>query len=106
MGKRVEKLKEVIQQTLSGSIPHIIIRSSGSLRIFNADKTLIYEGYKPEQEHLKGLICRVEDTGDLIIIAPCLSKFYNLGERKENDDRYYRLLQDNTSTFHFTEKVD
>ncbi|TSC92470.1 MAG: RNA ligase [Candidatus Berkelbacteria bacterium Licking1014_7] len=102
---RVEKFLESANAVLEGEMSGIIVRESGSLRLFNAERMLIYEGYDPNQEYLKGLICQIEN-GELKIVAPCFSKFYNLGEKSENDQKFYQLLQQEGVVVHFPEKVD
>ena len=97
---------ESAKAVLEGKMGGIVVRENGSLRLLNAERTLMYEGYGPDQEHLKGLICAVEVGGELKVIAPCFSKFYNLGEKPENDQRFYQLLQQKATIVHFPEKVD
>ncbi|MDP3764846.1 MAG: RNA ligase [bacterium] len=101
---RAEQFQESARMVLGGEMQGIVMRESGSLRIFNADEMLTYEGYKPEQECLKGLVCR--ESQELEIIAPCFSKFYNLGEKEENDQKFYQLLKQEGSVIYLPEKVD
>ncbi len=96
---------ESAKDALSGKMSGILVRESGSLRLFNAEQTLMYEGYRPEQEYLKGLICTVE-SGEVRVVAPCFPKFYNLGEKPENDQNFYRVIQAEGSVINFPEKID
>lgn len=66
---------------------------------------LMYEGYRPEQEYLKGLTCHDSPEG-LKIIAACFPKFYNLGEKLENDQKFYQLIQEPGTVINFPEKID
>lgn len=94
------------KMVLEGKLGGINVREGkGGLKLFNAKPMLIYEGYQPEQEYLKGLICHETPEG-LKIVAPCFRKFYNLGEKPENDQRFYQLIQEPDIVVNFTEKID
>lgn len=97
----LESARNVFESKMSG----ILVRENGSLRLLNAERTLMYEGYRPEQEHLKGLICQLSKD-EIKVVAPCFSKFYNLGEKPANDQKFYQLLQREDVIVHFPEKVD
>jgi hypothetical protein len=94
------------KMVLEGKLSGINVREgNGGLKLFNAGPMLIYEGYQPEQEYLKGLICHESPEG-LKIVAPCFRKFYNLGEKPDNDQRFYQLIQDPDVVVNFPEKID
>lgn len=98
----VNAAKMVLEGRLSGIN---ISEGNGGLKLFNAGSMLIYEGYQPEQEYLKGLICQ-ETFGELKIVAPCFRKFYNFGEKPDNDQRFYQLIQEPDVAINFPEKID
>lgn len=100
-----ENFLNAAKMVLEGRLSNINIRENGGLKLFNAGTMLIYEGYQPEQEYLKGLICYESPEG-LKIIAPCFRKFYNLGEKPENDQKFYQLLQEPDIVVNFFEKID
>lgn len=94
------------KMVLEGKLGGINVRGgNGNLKLFNAGPMLMYEGYQPEQEYLKGLICHQTPEG-LKVIVPCFRKFYNLGEKSENDQRFYQLIQEPDVVINFPEKID
>lgn len=101
-----ENFINAAKMVLEGKLDGVNVREgSGGLKLFNAGPMLIYEGYQPEQEYLKGLICHESPKG-LKIIAPCFRKFYNLGERPDNDQKFYQLIQEPGAVINFPEKID
>lgn len=101
-----ENFLNAAKMVLEGKLSGINVREgSGGLKLFNAGPMLMYEGYQPEQECLKGLICH-KLPERLEIVATCFHKFYNLGEKPDNDQRFYQLIQEPNIVINFPEKID
>jgi len=102
-----ENFINVARKVLAGELTGINVeKGDGNLRLLNADRLLIYQGYTPEQEWMKGLICRELPDGSLEIVAPCFHKFYNLGENPGTDQRFHDLVRRPEAKVHFPEKID
>lgn len=95
------------KMALEGKLVGINIREdNGNLKLFNAGPRLIYEGYTPEHEYLKGLICQISPKDGIKVVAPCFRKFYVLGEKPHIDQKFYRLTQQSDIIINFPEKLD
>ena len=70
---------------LSGRISDIIIRREGDVALLNAGRELMWTGYSPEAEFLKGLIVETRGNTAVRLVAGCLAKFYNWTENADND---------------------
>ena len=102
-----ENFVDSAKKALGGKLSDINIREgSDGLKLFNTSPMLIYEGYKPEQEYLKGLICQVTLEKGIKIVTCCFHKFYNLGEKPEIDKDFYSLIQQPDVAIIFPEKID
>lgn len=93
---------------LRGEVEDINIRRDGRVALLNASKELMWTGYSPRAELLKGLIVRTDKSGNKAVdlIAGCLAKFYNWNENAENDRRFLNALTTPGAELIFTEKLD
>jgi hypothetical protein len=92
---------------LAGRISDINIRRDGALALLNAGKDLMWTGYSPQAELLKGLIVAVDGSGRAVdLVAGCLPKFYNHGESVENDRAFEQAMAAPGAVIWFTLKAD
>jgi hypothetical protein len=102
-----DTLLAVAQKALKGEIEDINVKADGSLRLLSAGKELMWTGYSPEAEYLKGLIVRVDTEGQVIdLVAGCLAKFYNYTERAENDAKFMAAMKTSGARTYFLGKQD
>lgn len=102
----IDRLLSVATDALAGRIEGITIRRDGDLALLNAGKELMYTGYTPDAELLKGLIVEVSEDRAVRLVAGCLPKFYNLGEDPGNDATFHAVRSLAGSRLVVTEKVD
>jgi predicted kinase len=101
------RLLEVATRAIAGQIEDINIRRDGSLVLLNAGKEMLWTGFSPEAEMLKGLIVRVDETGRAVeLVAGCLPKFYNHSENEANDAAFFAAAEEPGAHLLFTEKAD
>lgn len=77
---------------LAGRISDIIIRREGDVALLNAGRELMWTGYSPEAELLKGLIVETRGNSAVRLVAGCLAKFYNWTENADNDRAFSAAL--------------
>jgi hypothetical protein len=94
-------------RALAGAIADINVRRDGSLALLNAGKEMLWTGFSPEAELLKGLIVRLDGAGRAVdLVAGCLPKFYNHTESATNDAAFFAAVARPGSRLVFTEKED
>ena len=92
---------------IAGRIDDINVRRDGSLVLLNAGKEMLWTGFSPEAEVLKGLIVQVDEKDQAIeLVAACLPKFYNHTESATNDAAFFAATEQPGARLVFTEKVD
>lgn len=106
MGNHRQYLLDIANRALAGQVADINIRRDGSLALLNAGKELLWTGYSPDAEYLKGLIVRVSGNRATDLVAGCLPKFYNDGESSQNDAAFRAALTAPDAQAHFLEKAD
>ena len=100
-------LLDIAGRALRGEIEDINVRTDGSLRLLNAGKELMWTGYSPEAEYLKGLVVQVDAAGVPIkLVAVSLPKFYNYTENATNDARFFEALNSPGAKVYFLVKED
>ena len=104
-------LLSIATGALRGEVTDINIRRDGSIALLNAGKDMIWTGFSPEAELLKGLVVAVDDAapgGPLAVdlVAGCLPKFYNYGESSINDAAFFEVVRTPGAHLVFTLKVD
>ena len=105
---RRDFLLSAASDALAGRIGDINVRRAGSIALLNAGRELMWTGFSPEAEVLKGLIVRVDPgTGAATdLVAGCLPKFYNMGENEANDAGFFAALAAPGARLLFTGKED
>lgn len=93
-------------RALRREIDDINIKADGSVCLLNAGKELLWTGYTPDAELLKGLIVRLEGGRPVDLVAGALPKFYNAAERAENDAAFLEALNRPGARAYFLEKLD
>ena len=94
-------------KALAGQIADINVRRDGSLALLNAGKEMLWTGFSPEAELLKGLIVRVDAAGRAVdLVGGCLPKFYNHTESATNDAAFFAAAKRPGAKLVFTTKVD
>ena len=94
-------------RAISGAIADINVRRDGSLVLLNAGKEMLWTGFSPEAELLKGLVVRVDEADRAVeLIAGCLGKFYNHTESASNDAAFFAAVAQPGARLIFTEKAD
>jgi len=101
-----DRLLEVATRALRGEIADINVRSDGSAALLNAGKDLMWTGYSPDAELLKGLIVKTNGNRATELVAACLPKFYNHTESETNDASFARALATPGNRLHFFVKED
>lgn len=104
---RRDYLLATASKALAGQIKDINVRRDGSLALLNAGKEMLWTGFSPEAEVLKGLVVQVDEQGRAIrLVAGCLPKFYNYTESADNDKAFFAALARPGSRPVFTLKLD
>jgi hypothetical protein len=101
-----DRLLAVAGDAIAGRISDINIRRDGSLVLLNAGKDMLWTGFSPEAELLKGLVVRTSGNRVTDLVAGCLPKFYNHTERAENDAAFFAAMRAPGARVIFTEKRD
>ena len=100
-------LLDIAARALRGEIEDINVRSDGSLRLLNAGRELMWTGYSPDAEYLKGLVVAVDDAGIPVrLVSVGLPKFYNYTENATNDARFMEALKNPGANVYFLVKED
>lgn len=101
-------LLSVASAALRGTVADITVRRAGRTALLNAGKELMWTGYSPEAELLKGLIVRTDASGHQAIelVAGCFGKFYNWTENVDNDRTFLAALALPGAVLTFTVKED
>jgi hypothetical protein len=104
---RRDYLLATASKAIAGGIADINVRRDGSLALLNAGKEMLWTGFSPEAEVLKGLIVQVDANGRAIrLVAGCLPKFYNHTESADNDKAFFAAMARPGSRMVFTLKED
>jgi hypothetical protein len=98
----------VASDALAGRIGDINMRRSGSIALLNAGRELMWTGYSPAAEMLKGVIVRVDPVSGAAVdlVAGCLPKFYNFCENADNDAGFSAALTEPGARLRFLSKLD
>lgn len=100
-------LLDIAGRALRGEIADINVRADGSLRLLNAGKELMWTGYSPEAEWLKGLIVQVDaNERPIALVAGAIGKFYNATESATNDAAFFAVFDAPGARTYFLEKAD
>lgn len=94
-------------RAIAGQIADINLRRDGSLVLLNAGREMLWTGFSPEAEVLKGLIVQVDGAGRAVrLVAGCLPKFYNHTESADNDRAFFAAMARPGARPVFTLKID